>query len=78
MMVKSALQAPAYTIAVNAGAEGAVIVGKLLEQDSSDFGFDAAKGFILAELLFIIACIGEYADIVVYFQESIPTWSRLE
>ncbi|KAE8698081.1 60 kDa chaperonin 1 [Hibiscus syriacus] len=32
------------TIASNAGVEGAVIVGKLLEQDNPDLGYDAAKG----------------------------------
>jgi hypothetical protein len=28
----------------NAGVEGAVVVGKLLEQDNPDLGYDAAKG----------------------------------
>jgi len=37
-------QTPVYTIASNAGVEGAVIVGKLLEQDNPDLGYDAAKG----------------------------------
>lgn len=35
---------PAYTIASNAGVEGAVVVGKLLEQTNLDIGYDAAKG----------------------------------
>lgn len=35
---------PIYTIASNAGVEGAVVAGKLLEQDNSDLGYDAAKG----------------------------------
>lgn len=35
---------PIYTIASNAGVEGAVVIGKLLEQDNSDLGYDAAKG----------------------------------
>jgi chaperonin GroEL (HSP60 family) len=35
-----------YTIACNAGVEGAVVVGKLLEQDNTDLGYDAAKGMI--------------------------------
>lgn len=35
---------PVYTIASNAGVEGSVIVGKLLEQDDPDIGYDAAKG----------------------------------
>ena len=38
------VQTPALTIASNAGAEGAVIVGKLLEQTNLDWGFDASKG----------------------------------
>lgn len=33
-----------HTIASNAGVEGAVVVGKLLEQDNPDLGYDAAKG----------------------------------
>lgn len=37
-------QTPVHTIATNAGVEGAVIVGKLLEQDNPDLGYDAAKG----------------------------------
>lgn len=37
-------QTPVHTIASNAGVEGAVIVGKLLEQDNTDLGYDAAKG----------------------------------
>ncbi|RRT39857.1 hypothetical protein B296_00058845, partial [Ensete ventricosum] len=35
---------PVHTIASNAGVEGAVVVGKLLEQDNLDIGYDAAKG----------------------------------
>jgi hypothetical protein len=35
---------PTYTIAANAGVEGAVMVGKLLEQNNLDIGYDAAKG----------------------------------
>jgi len=38
------MQTPVYTIASNAGVEGALIVGKLLEQDDPDLGYDAAKG----------------------------------
>lgn len=38
------LQTPVYTIASNAGVEGALIVGKLLEQNDHDLGYDAAKG----------------------------------
>jgi chaperonin GroEL len=40
-IIKSALLAPARYIAQNAGAEGAVIVGKLLEAKDDNMGFDA-------------------------------------
>lgn len=40
-------QTPVHTIAANAGVEGAVVVGKLLEQDNPDLGYDAAKGLLL-------------------------------
>lgn len=43
-MLKQKLQTPVHTIASNAGVEGAVVVGKLLEQDNPDLGYDAAKG----------------------------------
>ncbi|KAJ8448588.1 hypothetical protein Cgig2_012232 [Carnegiea gigantea] len=43
-IIQAALKTPVYTIASNAGVEGALIVGKLLEQDDPDFGYDAAKG----------------------------------
>jgi chaperonin GroEL len=36
-------QMPTYTIAANAGVEGAVVVGKLLEQNNLDIGYDAAR-----------------------------------
>jgi chaperonin GroEL (HSP60 family) len=38
------MQTPVHTIASNAGVEGAVVVGKLLEQGNPDLGYDAAKG----------------------------------
>lgn len=38
------MQTPVHTIAANAGVEGAVVVGKLLEQNNPDLGYDAAKG----------------------------------
>ncbi|CAK9166401.1 unnamed protein product [Ilex paraguariensis] len=37
-------QTPIHTIASNAGVEGAVVVGKPLEQDDPDHGYDATKG----------------------------------
>ncbi len=40
-IVRKALQAPAKQIAENAGVNGAVVAGKLLEQKSKTFGFDA-------------------------------------
>ncbi|XP_040374104.1 chaperonin CPN60-2, mitochondrial isoform X5 [Rosa chinensis] len=43
-IIQNALKAPVHTIASNAGVEGAVVVGKLLEQDNPDLGYDAAKG----------------------------------
>ena len=43
-IMQAALTVPCRTIASNAGAEGAVIVGKLLESDSVNFGYDAQKG----------------------------------
>jgi len=39
-----------HTIASNAGVEGAVVVGKLLEQDNPDLGYDAAKGSLSLSL----------------------------
>ncbi|KAJ4967674.1 hypothetical protein NE237_014375 [Protea cynaroides] len=43
-IIQNALKTPVHTIAANAGVEGAVVVGKLLEQDNPDLGYDAAKG----------------------------------
>ncbi|XP_050218344.1 chaperonin CPN60-2, mitochondrial [Mercurialis annua] len=43
-VIQNALKTPVHTIASNAGVEGAVVVGKLLEQDNHDLGYDAAKG----------------------------------
>ncbi|MCJ9427532.1 chaperonin GroEL [Kordiimonas marina] len=40
-IIRKALQAPVRQIAENAGVDGAVVAGKLLEQDDTDFGFDA-------------------------------------
>ncbi|XP_031386468.1 chaperonin CPN60-like 2, mitochondrial isoform X2 [Punica granatum] len=43
-IIEKALKAPVLTIASNAGFDGALVVGKLLEQDNHHLGFDAAKG----------------------------------
>jgi chaperonin GroEL len=40
-IVRRALQSPLRQIVENAGAEGSIVVGKLLEQDKSTYGFNA-------------------------------------
>jgi len=40
-IVKRALQVPARQIAENAGFDGAVVAGKILEKDDAEWGFDA-------------------------------------
>ena len=40
-IVRRALQSPIRQIAENAGVEGSIVVGKILENDSSSFGFNA-------------------------------------
>ena len=49
-IVRKALSAPARQIAINAGEDGSVIVGKVLENKSYTYGFDSQTG--------------EYADLV--------------
>jgi chaperonin GroEL len=43
-IVRKALQTPARQIALNAGEDGSVIVGKVLEKDQFNYGFDAQEG----------------------------------
>jgi len=43
-IVRKALQNPARQIAINAGDDGSVVVGKILEKDQYNFGYDAQKG----------------------------------
>jgi chaperonin GroEL len=43
-IIRRALQAPARQIFANAGADGSVIVGKLLEKGDGNHGFDAQSG----------------------------------
>jgi chaperonin GroEL len=43
-IVGKALSSPARQIAINAGEDGSVIVGKILENDHYSFGFDAQSG----------------------------------
>jgi chaperonin GroEL len=42
-IVRKAIQAPVRQIAENAGAEGSVIVGKMVDQKDTNFGYDAQK-----------------------------------
>jgi len=43
-IVRKALSWPARQIALNAGVDGSVVVGKILEKDTYGFGFDAQSG----------------------------------
>ena len=43
-IVRKALEAPVRQITHNAGYDGSVIVGKLLEQNDTDYGYDAQNG----------------------------------
>ncbi|NNE82512.1 MAG: chaperonin GroEL [Alphaproteobacteria bacterium] len=43
-IVRKAIAAPARQIVENSGADGAVVAGKLLEQKSGTFGYDAQEG----------------------------------
>ena len=43
-IVRKSLSAPARQIAINAGEDGSVIVGKIMEKDQYSFGFDAQSG----------------------------------
>ena len=43
-IVRRAIQAPIRQIVENAGDEGSVIVGKMLEQKDTNFGYDAQNG----------------------------------
>ncbi|MGN0929207.1 MAG: chaperonin GroEL [Alphaproteobacteria bacterium] len=43
-IIRKALEAPIRQICSNAGVDGAVIVGKILENKDTNFGYDAAKG----------------------------------
>ena len=43
-IVRKALSCPARQIAINAGEDGSVVVGKILEKDQYAYGFDAQNG----------------------------------
>jgi chaperonin GroEL len=43
-IVRKAIQTPARQIAINSGEDGSVIVGKIVEKDQYNYGFDAQTG----------------------------------
>jgi chaperonin GroEL len=43
-IVKKAISWPARQIAINAGDDGSIVVGKILEKDTYSFGYDAQTG----------------------------------
>jgi chaperonin GroEL len=43
-IVRKAISAPARQIALNAGEDGSIIVGKILEKDQYSYGYDAQTG----------------------------------
>src|SRR5580698_336487 len=43
-IVRRALEAPVRQIADNAGTDGSVVVGRMLDQKDSNYGYDAQKG----------------------------------
>ena len=43
-IVRRALQIPARIIAENAGTDGSIVIGKLLDKDNANWGFDAQSG----------------------------------
>lgn len=73
-----------HTIAANAGVEGAVVVGKLLEQDNTDLGYDAAKGQLLENFLLISlqrlspSVHSDLLNEIFFIQVSMLIWSSLE
>ena len=43
-IVRKALSWPARQIAINSGEDGSVVVGKILDKDQYNYGFDAQSG----------------------------------
>jgi chaperonin GroEL len=43
-IIRRALRAPARQIAENAGTDGSIVLGKLMEQDDTNYGYDAQTG----------------------------------
>jgi chaperonin GroEL len=46
-LVRKALEAPIRQITKNAGVDGSVVVGKLLEQKKTSYGYDAQSEGVL-------------------------------
>ena len=43
-IVRKAISWPARQIAINAGEDGSIVVGKILERDTYSYGYDAQAG----------------------------------
>ncbi|KAI3991486.1 hypothetical protein MKX01_006788 [Papaver californicum] len=43
-IIQNALKAPTFTLSENAGVNGVVVIGRLLDQENVNLGYDAAKG----------------------------------
>ena len=43
-IVRKAIQMPARQIVVNAGEDGSIVIGRLVEQGDPDWGYDSQKG----------------------------------
>jgi len=61
-IVRKALSMPARQIAINAGEDGSVIVGKILEKEQYSYGFDSQTG--------------EYGNLVTKGITTPPRWVR--
>ncbi|RZC81829.1 hypothetical protein C5167_044399 [Papaver somniferum] len=48
-IIQNALKAPTFTIYENAGLNDAVVVGKLLDQDNVNLGYDASRSVCIDE-----------------------------
>jgi chaperonin GroEL (HSP60 family) len=50
------------TIAANAGIDGAIVIGKLIEQEDLSLGYDAAKGLFFLTMN-ILNCVAPTSTI---------------
>ena len=48
--VRKAIQMPARQIAINAGADGSVVVGKIMDKDQYSYGYDAPALYLPVHL----------------------------